>query len=121
MTLISGTGISRPLQSESAPPNHLKETSERLKNSTSLLLLPQPALLSVILLCTVIGLLGCLMQMIFSLLIQTQYDVLQELSDAAAETETSLLLSGLVINCHVCLFVMTPRRNLSALSHASLS
>lgn len=57
----------------------------------------------------------------FSLLIQTQYDLLQELSDAAAETETSLLLSGLVINCHVCLFVMTPGRNLSALSHASLS
>lgn len=43
MTLISRTGISTPLQSEleSAPPNHLKETSERLKNSISLLLLPQ--------------------------------------------------------------------------------
>lgn len=57
----------------------------------------------------------------FSLLITTQYDVLQEPSDAAAETETSLLLSELVINCHVCLFVMTPGRNPSALSHASLS
>lgn len=45
----------------------------------------------------------------FSLLIRAWYDMLQEQSEATAETETSLLLSGLVINCYVCLFCFDTR------------
>lgn len=56
----------------------------------------------------------------FSLLIWARYDVLQKQSEAAAETETSLLLSGLVINCYVCLFCYDTTWK-SEHSHARLS
>lgn len=57
----------------------------------------------------------------FSSLIRVQYDTFLELAEATAEIETSLLLTGLVINCHVRLFVMTLNTNPSDLSHANLS
>lgn len=57
----------------------------------------------------------------FSSLIRVQYDTFLELAEATAEIETSFLLTGLVINCHVRLFVMTLNTNPSDLSHANLS
>lgn len=120
MPMTSGTGTSVSLQSGSevaAPPKHVKETSKRTPSSYCCSTSSALYDLTVCSDCSA----GQFNANDFLLLIQTRYDVLQELSDAAAETETSLLVSGLVINCHVCLFVMTQSGNLSALSHSSLS
>lgn len=44
-----------------------------------------------------------------------------ELAEAIEETETSALLTGLVINRYICLFVMTQNTHPSDPSHTSLS
>lgn len=44
-----------------------------------------------------------------------------ELAETKAETETSSLLTGLIISGYECRFVMTPNANLSYLSQTSLT
>lgn len=66
-----------------------------------------------------------LMQMIcagvFASQINIQNDMFLSFAGAGAETETSLLLTRLVINPFVCHSVMTPNTNPSDLSHTGLS
>lgn len=52
---------------------------------------------------------------------RVQYDMFLELAEATTEIETSLLLTGLVINCYVCLFVMTLNTEMSDPSRANMS
>lgn len=52
---------------------------------------------------------------------RVQYDMFLELAEATTEIETSLLLTGLVINCYLCLFVMTLNTEMSDLSRSNMS